>query len=362
MGRLRNFINVADEKALDVSKTNLEASFVASKGSLDEAIKVSMNRICARFKNDYIIDPERTKVLINSIEKEGLLQPIVLMNIKDYINTNKLLPDEISYYQEKLHKGFDFFIVAGHRRFRAYASLLSNAIIETNEQLEQFYTDIKDPNTELGLKFTVSIGKKTEEKWVNILAIVANPENIDEVLAYLHSNITARVPSQYEIVTSVIDQLKRNGDLDETLELYRKSSRDTIVVLLMRYIKDMYAIEIPKSRISNYLRINQVIDPDIIQFIFDGKLSIKEIEKILPIYDKLKSDNKIEEIYNEINDSKFKASKWLEIYKNEEISKNKKIDTLDLLYQIKNNIINIDDAIEMVQQTRANSVTPRNDK
>ncbi|MDO4500666.1 MAG: hypothetical protein Q4B60_05255 [Erysipelotrichaceae bacterium] len=349
MSRLGKMINITQEKTIDVSKMNLSSAFTSNKGSLDETIKVSMNLICGRFKNDYIIDPSQTKVLIKSIEKEGLLQPIVLMNIEDYLASNNVLDDEKEYYTSMLDKGFTYFIVAGHRRFRAYASLLSGELIETNDALENFYKKIKDESTEIGSKFIVQIGKKSEEPWTKILAIIANPDNLDEILAYLHSNITARNPSQFEIIASVYNQLVRTGELEKMFEHAKsqdKRAKENAVIV--DYINKQYAIKVDKGWVSKTTSILKKVNPKIVECIYEGKVGAKAIAEILPIYELIVESNQEELLLNEIENKKFKSSNWKKKFADANEEKEiKSPKFIDVLMKIKNGDMSIDEAIEL---------------
>ena len=131
-------------------------------------VKIPINEICCRFSHCFVV---RDSGMTKSIKNVGLINPIVITRIEEYkallvdkINelisqTNKhnsidnqiqnkkniqSIKDCINYLQEMEEKGCKYFIVSGHRRFKAYASLALNKNMYYEEGMESLYSqDLK---------------------------------------------------------------------------------------------------------------------------------------------------------------------------------------------------------------------------
>ena len=96
---------------------------MAGKGSRDN---IALDKICFRAINKYINSQDEAKSILNSIKKEGLIEPITVNEISSFLecdDVNLLPTKEREYYLEKQKEGFEYFITTGHRRFRAVCCL-----------------------------------------------------------------------------------------------------------------------------------------------------------------------------------------------------------------------------------------------
>ena len=128
---------------------------------------INVNLICPRFENAYIVDPSKSDSLRKSIKKNGLIQPINVIDIFRYIEesgygpsyvgcdkTDEYLDRCIEYknnlseeerekleinpeyrdLMENLDRHIRYIISSGHRRFYAYISLLLNKPINNRSE------------------------------------------------------------------------------------------------------------------------------------------------------------------------------------------------------------------------------------
>ena len=119
-----------------------------SKKQLDktERQSIALKFICQRYKNNYSYNKNEELALAKKIEKEGQLQPIIVLDIQKFLDSNSLSEEESKYYQNMQKLGCKYFITSGHRRFRA---CLSNAIgkpILKDEDVYKFYNCTKYDN------------------------------------------------------------------------------------------------------------------------------------------------------------------------------------------------------------------------
>ena len=82
-----------------------------------------LNEICSRYNNKYINNSDKAKSLEQSIRENGLIEPIVIVDIDDYLSRSIATPDEEKYLLGKKKIGVKYFISSGHRRFKAYVSI-----------------------------------------------------------------------------------------------------------------------------------------------------------------------------------------------------------------------------------------------
>lgn len=359
MGKLNRYVDITKERALDFNKMSASKAYEGKIGSLKEAHMVSIKAICDRYMNEYIIDAKRTKSLCDSIRKNGLLQPILLMDINDYLTNGKNVSEEERKYLEEKKDNYQYFIVAGHRRFRAFASLFADKVLESKDDMDWFYREIHDSNSEFSKRFKVTSLKQVKEEtdsgsnqYSKILAIVVNSNDLDETTAYNDSNITTRVPTQFEIIASVYKQLKKENRLDE-LENYRTSERDGVTVKLKKYIDDRYGIDVDKSNVGKTIKIVDEMDDRLVDYIYDGKMSVRDAYAISNFYEKIKNDQNIDRLIDEIGNDKFDIKKWKSEYgktTHKENSKNNVLlKELKKIYSEKGNI-SLSELIDMLSK------------
>lgn len=306
---------------------------------------INVNLICPRFENAYIVDPSKSDSLRKSIKKNGLIQPINVIDIFRYIEesgygpsyvgcdkTDEYLDRCIEYknnlseeerekletnpeyrdLMESLDRHIRYIISSGHRRFYAYISLLLNKPINNRSEWKQAYSEIRK-------------AVRGDSEWKQIPSILIDSTE-KEYAVYNDSNTTQRELTSFEIVVNAIDEMKKNGTWDkvhqESINTYVDNMNDRTVVRTITKCKreginvtsredlkslgfDYFPIDsLVNKAISNYInenkqraitvstvrgmrRIFEQLDKEQIQKIYDGKLSVSEAKTIV---NKPKSD------------------------------------------------------------------------
>ena len=102
----------------EIVKETLAFKSIKGEGEITSNIFYKpLNQICVRFQNKYINNIDKHKALKESIRANGLIEPIVIVDIDEYINTcdNEQEKEYLSLMKEK---GCLYFISSGHRRFK----------------------------------------------------------------------------------------------------------------------------------------------------------------------------------------------------------------------------------------------------
>lgn len=202
------------------------------KGKLDVDTEVSnegrLNLICPRAINKYVNDIEELKQLIKGIKEDGLMNPIIVNRIDDYIerNEDKMTDYELEYYKKRKEQGFKYFIITGHRRFKAYCSLYkgNGEIVHTDEDLENFYEYF---NNQENNKEKISVSDLLDvNPYVAIPFKIEKNGYYEEASKYNKSNMDQRSIQAFEIVDNVYDEIIKNGHLQKELEVWKNDIID----------------------------------------------------------------------------------------------------------------------------------------
>ena len=84
MGRLNEMLGINENFKTESSKA-IKNAFSLDATSKEDVDVLPLKAICPRYQNKYINDPKTTKALAKSIEKNGMLQPIVVIRIDEII-------------------------------------------------------------------------------------------------------------------------------------------------------------------------------------------------------------------------------------------------------------------------------------
>lgn len=374
-----------------------------SQGNIDKRDKklsnIPVNKISLRKENKFIIKADSQKVLMKSIEENGLIEPIVICKITDYLSINDFMYEDITSvgseankidyaiklaeakiaelsgksesinedlengkisnffkgknidklqsdikvlkeFKKKTDNGLDYFIVSGHRRFKAYLSLLSGQLIVSDDDWQNlFKSKLKSPSKEM-----------EESRWFTIPCYCMTKDDVKEEsenAIYTDSNTTQRELTNFEIVVNSIDEMKNNGEWDKTcqkaIDIVIDGMSDRAIRSLAKKINEEYpqykdqvakAKEnrnhlkrlpisiIPKTEtlmnnmIAEYILstksreikpsvvkiaryIIEGLEPRFVKLVYDGKLSFREARGLVSALSEM-DDKEKELIYSDI--------------------------------------------------------------
>lgn len=320
-----------------------------------ERPELPLNEICLRAVNKYINNYDEARSLKESIEKDGLIEPITVNEISVFLKSKDIddLPkDEKEYYENRLNQGFKYFVTTGHRRFRAYCSLALGKDVHTDEEVENFYNAFSE---------VLENSRKAEQegrfadinKYCSIKCFIAKDNVAQENARYNRSNLDQRRIQDFEIVDNIIDEMTSNGKLYALLEENKiakiksmsdravkdtlnriapektyatiDEARNTLLELdaslfpgyqstcnqvISDYIQETKSKKISASSIKQARRVLTTLDRDYIKLIYEGYLPYKTSIDLLTIYDKIDKD----EIYKQIKDGTFDIKKEKDKY------------------------------------------------
>lgn len=359
----------------------------------DEIKYIPLNQICCRYQNKYISDVDKTKVLMKSIADNGLIEPIVIIDIDNYLKNVNMNKDERNYLQDKLNNGFKYFISSGHRRYKASCSNVINKVINTDDELDDFYKEYKDifesDKKKVEKSFLDGNPIENDSKLYIACNILENDfSELNEASIYNESNTTQREITGFEITVNMIDELKRlnlwnnaiqNIRIKRINEMSERSLKDKAKQLnlpsdmsigdirsalindhqtsyisgfegeLNKYIADY--IESNTKRIISISNIKQTrmiierFDKRIIDCIFAGQISFKDCKALLAVY----NDVDVEDLLYKIKSGKFNVEDYL-VKKERKSEVLRKNDVLSILYDLKLGKISINDAILKVEE------------
>lgn len=362
-----------------------------------------LNEICGRYNNKYINNSDKAKSLEQSIRENGLIEPIVIVDIDDYLSRNGATQDEEKYLLDKKKIGVKYFISSGHRRFKAYVSIALGRDVLTNEELDNFYGDFKKIYDEYldEKEYALINGEELPDgKWFKIPSKVTKLDESNENAIYNDSNTTQRELTAFELVVNVIDEAKLNGKWDEwneEIKLKKINSmkpfqlrtkydelrsngllesidtvgdakqvdekRRTLMrslnyehfngldsevnQLLCNYIKDTKQRIVSKTVVNYSRKVLEVFDKRLVNAIFDGKLTFKEAKELLPVYSKIEIDNIIKELYN----NSFEITKYTS-KKPKNQTKYSNNDLIEFIYDIKNGLKTVEEVIGLIENCK----------
>lgn len=362
-----------------------------------------LNEICGRYNNKYINNSDKAKSLEQSIRENGLIEPIVIVDIDDYLSRTVATPDEEKYLLDKKKIGVKYFISSGHRRFKAYVSIALGRDVLTNEELDNFYNDFKKLYDEYldEKEYALINGEELPDgKWFKIPSKVTKLDESNENAIYNDSNTTQRELTSFELAVNVIDEVKLNGkwnEWNEEVKLKKINSmkpfqlrnkydefrsngllesvdtvedtkqmdekRRTLMrslsyehftgldsevnQLLCDYIKDTKQRIVSKTVVNYSRKVLEVFDKRLINAIFDGKLTFKEAKELLPVYSKIEIDNIINELYN----NSFEITKYTS-EKPKKQTKYSNNDLIEFIYDIKNGLKTAEEVISLIENCK----------
>lgn len=386
---------------------------------------IAVNRISLRQENKFITKKEALKPLIKSIKDNGLIEPILVCPIGDYLIANKCIikdsfaslndviengkkvqnrmidyliannlekcdfvPDEVldpmtdavkkekiskateplvtqktiaelknslatlSEYEALYNDGFSYFITAGHRRFKAYLSILLDEPVVTDSDWKRVYEEkLKNASKEL-----------QDSKWFNIPAYTLTSADITskaETTMYSDSNTTQRELTSFEVVVNALDEMKLNGDwericretveevvdglsergaynlvlklkkMDEYKDRLEEAGKDeekiksilkslpiklvpkTETILnnkISQYIDNKKKREIDHKTIKSVRRTYEGLDKNFLQLIYDGVVTEKEMRPLVPLVQSMNEAEK-EDLVHQIKTGNFEFTK-----------------------------------------------------
>lgn len=298
-------------------------------------VEIPLSKICGRYENLYIIDPDTVAGLMTSIKKDGLLQPISVTDIKLYLESKKTKDEkEITYLKKRLDEGFEYFIDIGHSRYRAFASLALGHQIMTQSDMEQAYIDLRDPS------------KIVDPHFASITAHTTGISGYDE------SNIHARRTTNFEITLSIYNYIIKNNLLDELKKKYNATDRQGMAYVIRMYAMEQYHKELAESGIRNYLRMKELYDDTLMQMIFDGKFPLRDAQAFISLYQRVKARGDLDKLYEDLNNGTFKFSAYKKEYGT---TVEKKVsytvsDLVSFIYDIDKGKRTVKDVIKMIEE------------
>lgn len=311
----------------------------------DEAVNMSdihelpLKWICPRYSNKYINDPKTTKALARSIEKNGLLQPIIVIEIAKYLENN--IDQEERDYLVKMSElyGCRYFISSGHRRYKAALSNALNKEIETEEDIIKFYESLKTKN--LYEKANSPLLTSEEEKQIRKLyipcKIYKDIKESDDTI-YNDTNLTSRAITTFEMLANTIDVIEKE---------------DPSIAEIKTFIYDNYGLEISESTLYQNLSLLNTYKKDerFLKAIYDGKLTNRDAKILKTIFNKVDKEKVIEEINNKTFDVYALKKSLSKKVKGRPKARNySKAEVLDLLNKIKIKEMSVEEAMDLIKE------------
>ena len=358
-----------------------------------------VDEICPRFENKYLANEDKSKSLKESIKNVGLIEPINVVQISEYISyieskSIKERDEEVEYLEQMEREGVKYFVSTGHRRFKAYVSILLGKDVITDSDWENNYEEIKIKCEDIKKKSlqTLLTGESldVEDKWITIPSIIINGFEKEKAL-YNDSNTTQRELTGFEIIVNSIDEIKRSGEWDNIVEKvieervsemtdrkvrekinnlikanlienptdstisnlrktllsvpskYIQGTDSKINELIVNYIKENKQRNVSVSNVNYTRKILDRLDKEMIQYIFDGLLSFKDAKVILSKYDEVDIDS----IKKEIRNKNFKVE---EIESRQKTIKYTSRQLIDLIYDIRNGKKTVEEVIKLIEK------------
>ena len=285
--------------------------------------ELSINLICPRFENSYIVDPSKSESLRKSIKENGLIQPINVIDIFDYMEANGYGPnpsgcdntdeyldrcikfrnglseeeqerlnnsEEYIDLMENLEKHIHYIISSGHRRFYAYVSLLLGRPINNRTEWKEAYPEIRKV-------------ARSDSEWKKIPVIMIDSTD-KEYAVYNDSNTTQRELTSFEIVVNTIDEMKKNGEWEkickDTVSEVVDGLSDKAVYNLVQKLKktDQYREELAEAENGN-IEIKTVLK----------KLPVECVPKTEVVLNKKIADYIYENKQRTVNDKTVKSAR-----------------------------------------------------
>lgn len=283
-----------DTKVQDIVGKQLDNNFNGKK----DIFQVPLKDICLRYNNNYINDKKTFSSLKASIENEGLLQPIIITKIDTYLEqANKEEKDYLTTMKNKYK--VKYFIMSGHRRFKAYMSLALKKDIFSDEDVIKFYLANFGDKFYKEYKSTELKGNYEDlNKYLYIPCQITEEVTAEkEMKVYNDTNLTSRPTTNFEFV---VNSIEPSGITDNSPAKLTENTE-----IIRKYINVTYGMDIPAPSIKKYLQLTRELPSSYIKCIFEGKLSIRDAVNLLTKID----DSNKNDILNKIKSGKFDFKK-----------------------------------------------------
>ena len=194
-----------------------------------DVVQIPINQICCRSVNMYVDKQDAAESLKKSIEKLGLIEPIIVIEIDSYIEKmSEGRKEELEYLTNMKEKGCKYFISSGHRRFKAFISLALNRDMYPGNQINHLYSEEVSKSIKKFYDermFGFPDGSKKEYDFYLIPCKIEKKliENEDEF--YNQSNTTQRELTNYEVIINTMYQLKRS----DKIKVFEENTKSQVI-------------------------------------------------------------------------------------------------------------------------------------
>ena len=298
-----------------------------------DIVVIPLYQICSRYENMYINSTENNKRLRNSIEKIGLITPIAVIPIDKYKPNSK---EEKVYLEQMKSFGCLYFISSGHRRFRACVSIALGKDVESKKDLDEFYKYVLE-NRPYD-RFDAFSDEETDDqgKWY-VDCVIVDKEIEKENQIYNDTNLTARATTTFELLINSLDEMKKEG-------IAWTTNAD-----IQAYIKSKRGVDVSLQTIKNLMIIINNADSELLDVIFEGKLTIKQAKDLISRYTGM-SEAERKEVIKDIWEGTFDIRKYKEKKQQARKESWSSTDVEELLLRIKMKEISVDEALVLVRK------------
>lgn len=305
-------------------KSNINKTFTGY--SKDDVVNIPVTEICLRYSNKFINDEKTMEALKHSIEQNGLLQPILVIEIEKYITNKK---EEKEYLDKMLKMGYKYFISSGHRRYKAYLSLATNKVVNNDDDVLEACTYIKENKLyEKNEKYALRNENDKKNKWLYIPCSLRKTDKEESI--YSDTNLTSRAVTSFERIVNASENVEEIN-----------------VASIQAYIENKYGIIENEKTIRNILACIKTLDEPFLKAVYEGKLSQRDAKIIAGKYPQIKNKNKLlEDIHNGTLDLSSLSNKRQKT----KVTKFTKSQLLNYLNQIKQGTKTVDEILEIVKK------------
>lgn len=298
-----------------------------------DIVVIPLYQICSRYENMYINSTENNKRLRNSIEKIGLITPIAVIPIDKYKPNSK---DEKAYLEQMKNYGCLYFISSGHRRFRACVSIALGKDIESKKDLEDFYKYVQENRPYDRFDAFSEEEVDDQNKWY-VDCVIVDKELEKENQIYNDTNLTARATTTFELLINSLDEMKKEG-------ITWTTNAD-----IQAYIKSKRGVDISLQTIKNLMIIINNSDAELLDVIFEGKITVKQAKDLISSYRNMSEEEK-KDVIKEIWKGAFDIKKYKEKRSQARRETWSSADVEELLLRIKMKEISIEEALKLVRK------------
>lgn len=298
-----------------------------------DIVVIPLYQICSRYENMYINSTENNKRLRNSIEKIGLITPIAVIPIDKYKPNSK---DEKAYLEQMKNYGCLYFISSGHRRFRACVSIALGKDIESKKDLEDFYKYVQENRPYDRFDAFSEEEVDDQNKWY-VDCVIVDKELEKENQIYNDTNLTARATTTFELLINSLDEMKKEG-------ITWTTNAD-----IQAYIKSKRGVDISLQTIKNLMIIINNSDAELLDVIFEGKITVKQAKDLISSYRNMSEEEK-KDVIKEIWEGAFDIKKYKEKRSQARRETWSSADVEELLLRIKMKEISIEEALKLVRK------------